>query len=145
MSTIITDNPYSFTVADNMNINAVFEDNTGYLKTVVFSNSGSGKAITLYYNETGTTTPSSSESIGDIGYKYPSGSYYNNVSHITFTSAGYFYFRETGMMTFSGKIYFKDADTGTTIKTINYAASTSDYNRVKITSDMLCNLNITIS
>lgn len=27
MSTIITDNPYTFTVADNMNINAVFEDN----------------------------------------------------------------------------------------------------------------------
>lgn len=26
MSTIITDNPYTFTVADNMNINAVFED-----------------------------------------------------------------------------------------------------------------------
>lgn len=28
MSTIITDNPYTFTVADNMNINAVFENNT---------------------------------------------------------------------------------------------------------------------
>jgi hypothetical protein len=26
MSTIITDNPYTFTVEDNMNINAVFED-----------------------------------------------------------------------------------------------------------------------
>lgn len=34
MSTIITDNPYTFTVADNMSINAVFEDNGASLTFV---------------------------------------------------------------------------------------------------------------
>lgn len=34
MSTIITDNPYTFTVSDNMNINAVFEDNGASLTFV---------------------------------------------------------------------------------------------------------------
>ena len=39
MSTIITDNPYTFTVADNMNINAVFEDDARIIITTSGSDS----------------------------------------------------------------------------------------------------------
>lgn len=37
MSTIITDNPYTFTVADNMNINAVFENDTCRINAYCFN------------------------------------------------------------------------------------------------------------
>ena len=137
MSTIITDNPYSFTVADNMNINAVFEDNTGYLKTFQWAGTPTGAGMGVFYNETGNL-PSSSESIGSAG-KYANGTPYNTVKHITFTSAGYFYFSG---YSFSASIGFYNQDTNTLIKSISYYSSSSTRNRVKITSDMLCNLKI---
>ena len=40
MSTIITDNPYTFTVSDNMNINAVFENNTATIHVCNWCPSG---------------------------------------------------------------------------------------------------------
>ena len=39
MSTIITQNPYTFTVSDNMNINAVFEDDARIIITTSGSDS----------------------------------------------------------------------------------------------------------
>ena len=68
MSTIITDNPYSFTVADNMNINAVFENAEYTINTTMFplvpdnvsrsiTKTKSGNSITLQYS-TNTTSES---------------------------------------------------------------------------------------
>ena len=68
MSTIITDNPYTFTVADNMNINAVFEDdiviNLDYFPYLISSVGRSitktvnGSSITLEYNRGSASTSS---------------------------------------------------------------------------------------
>jgi hypothetical protein len=68
MSTIITDNPYTFTVADNMSINAVFEDdiviNLDYFPYLTSSVGRSitktinGSSITLQYNRGSAETSS---------------------------------------------------------------------------------------
>lgn len=67
MSTIITQNPYSFTVADNMNINAVFENAEYTINTTMFplfpdssvsrsiTKTKSGDSITLEYSSNSTT------------------------------------------------------------------------------------------
>ena len=69
MSTIITDNPYTFTVADNMSINAVFENDLvinleyyPYLTSSVgrsITKTINGSSITLQYNRgsAGTSSP----------------------------------------------------------------------------------------
>lgn len=61
MSTIITDNPYTFTVSDNMNINAVFEDDytiTTGMYPLAFESQGGRKVevssvsggVSVYFN-----------------------------------------------------------------------------------------------
>lgn len=66
MSTIITQNPYSFTVADNMNINAVFENAEYTINTTMFplvpdnvsrsiTKTKSGDSITLQYSTNNTS------------------------------------------------------------------------------------------
>lgn len=73
MSTIITDNPYTFTVADNMNINAVFENagaiikplNTTYLK----GGGSTGYTISI----TITLKNSSNSQIGQAKIDYSGG------------------------------------------------------------------------
>jgi hypothetical protein len=55
MSTIITDNPYTFTVADNMNINAVFEDDVYRVNVYMYPK---------YYDYNGTLTSSKNYSGG---------------------------------------------------------------------------------
>lgn len=55
MSTIITDNPYTFTVADNMNINAVFEDDVYRVNVYMYPK---------YYAYNGTLTSSKNYSGG---------------------------------------------------------------------------------
>ena len=54
MSTIITDNPYTFTVEDNMNINAVFEDNTYTINAYMFNTTSMAFAGALPYPSTFT-------------------------------------------------------------------------------------------
>ena len=56
MSTIITDNPYTFTVADNMNINAVFEDDVCVINAYIFNPSHTITADTTKINTTGSGT-----------------------------------------------------------------------------------------
>lgn len=82
MSTIITDNPYTFTVADNMNINAVFEDLP--LIEVIAT-----KSVKIYLKQGSSTTSwkltagSNKKYYSDITawnvqlYKYTSNSEYN--------------------------------------------------------------------
>lgn len=48
MSTIITDNPYTFTVEDNMSINAVFEDATLALGSI-YNNWGTSSTSNFTY------------------------------------------------------------------------------------------------
>lgn len=55
MSTIITDNPYTFTVLDNMNINAVFEDDVYRVNVYMYPK---------YYDYNGTLTSSKDYSGG---------------------------------------------------------------------------------
>jgi hypothetical protein len=122
-----------------MNINAVFENNTGYLKTFQWNITVAGAGMGVYYNETGSTTPTSSEDIGGAG-KYANGKSYNTVKHITFTSAGYFYFDG---YPYGATIGIYNQDTNTLIKSFSYSGS--GYNKTKITSAMLCNLKIVVS
>ena len=71
MSTIITDNPYTFTVLDNMNINAVFENNTAtitvYKYPSLYTDSGVSLSGAGTYNIgascTLTATPPSGASV----------------------------------------------------------------------------------
>jgi hypothetical protein len=59
MSTIITDNPYTFTVADNMNINAVFENAEYNINTSMFplhTSSSDVRTITKTKNGDGSIT-----------------------------------------------------------------------------------------
>lgn len=62
MSTIITTNPYTFTVEDNMNIKAVFENSTGSLTGV--SSSGAYATVSsgtcyVYFNNSQIATAQS--------------------------------------------------------------------------------------
>ena len=75
MSTIITTNPYTFTVEDNMSIKAVFENNTGTITGAKYNLSANGYGATVYLNGT---------SKGYFG-KYANGKAYNNVSSFTIT------------------------------------------------------------
>ena len=70
MSTIITDNPYSFTVEDNMSIKAVFENAAGVIKSIksqgVVGTGYSGTCYVYLYSNTGST-------IGSATFSYVSG------------------------------------------------------------------------
>lgn len=73
MSTIITDNPYTFTVADNMNINAVFENDTCRINAYIYytdTTTQAGGVDTSSFNNPKTTstyatTGSGNYNIGD--------------------------------------------------------------------------------
>lgn len=56
MSTIITNNPYTFTVLDNMNINAVFEDNTATITVYKYPSVRSGMDTGITISGGGTKT-----------------------------------------------------------------------------------------
>lgn len=73
MSTIITTNPYTFTVEDNMSIKAVFENNTGTITGAKYNLSANGYGARVYLNGTDK---------GSFG-KYANGRAYNNVSSFT--------------------------------------------------------------
>ena len=70
MSTIITDNPYTFTVQDNMSIKAVFENSAGVIKSIsangVVGTGYSGTCYVYLYSNTGST-------IGSATISYVSG------------------------------------------------------------------------
>lgn len=52
MSTVITDNPYTFTVEDNMSIKAVFEDNVILLDSITCTYTGNSAGTTGTYTNT---------------------------------------------------------------------------------------------
>ena len=54
MSTIITDNPYTFTVSDNMNINAVFENNTANITVYKYPSLSTGLEVNISVSGGGT-------------------------------------------------------------------------------------------
>lgn len=70
MSTIITTNPYTFTVEDNMSIKAVFENSAGVIKSIesqgVVGTGYSGTCYVYLYSNTGST-------IGSATFSYVSG------------------------------------------------------------------------
>lgn len=72
MSTIITQNPYTFTVSDNMNINAVFENSTVKIDTYLFP------GASLSYSPLPTLTGAGEYNIGDtctLQYTYTGSAY----------------------------------------------------------------------
>ena len=83
MSTIITDNPYTFTVQDNMSIKAVFENSVGTLQGIntsgAYVQSSSG---TMYINFNGTRVANAYSS----GYGFSVN--YDTTFPITFTGSG---------------------------------------------------------
>lgn len=96
MSTIITQNPYTFTVEDNMNINAVFEDNTYTINAYIFSPTYTPSWTTsqLKANGSGTYSPGETCSLSLGG---------TNASNINYF-AGWYDF-ETGEKISTSKNY----------------------------------------
>lgn len=97
MSTIITQNPYTFTVEDNMSIKAVFENNTGTITGAKWGLSANGYGARVYLNGTDK---------GSFG-KYANGKSYNSVSSFTIKVGDKLV---VDVQTFSSTIYLEDVN-----------------------------------
>lgn len=104
MSTIITTNPYTFTVQDNMSIKAVFENNTGTITGAKYNLSARGYGATVYLNGT---------SKGSFG-KYANGQSYNNVSSFTIKVGDIL---RVDVSSFSSTIYLQDVNNNYSVLT----------------------------
>lgn len=71
MSTIITQNPYTFTVEDNMNIKAVFEDNVILLDSITCSYTGTTPAVSGTFTNTAYYDDNSIARASATGYGSP--------------------------------------------------------------------------
>ena len=75
MSTIITTNPYTFTVEDNMSIKAVFENNVILLDSITCSYTGTNSGVSGTYTNTAYYDDNSLASATATGYSWHTPSY----------------------------------------------------------------------
>lgn len=134
MSTIITTNPYTFTVEDNMSIKAVFENAAGTIKSV-----SKGGAIGTDYGGTFSVyMKNGSTTIGTASCTYVKGGNItidsNSLTGKTFQTGYTLYLNGSGMSTnyygLGAKVYVyvREGSTSGTIKyTLKVSSKTSTY------------------
>lgn len=118
MSTIITTNPYTFTVEDDMSIKAVFEDDAGKIMAVA-----AGGNVQSGYNGSASMSISG---VGSVSFHYNGASMSKSSDSLTgktISNGDVIYFNATGMATayfqIGGKINFtirEGSASGTIVK-----------------------------